>query len=194
MEMRQWNVNQTEDPEVEMIMANLEADPSMSDKYVVEDGLLYYLDPHLPINLRKRLFVPQRQRRAFLRLRHDDPVYGGHLGIKKTKTKLIELYWPKMATDIENYVRTCETCQKYKTPKGPKYGMMQSIITSDICARIHIDIAGPYPMTQDGNRYIVTAIDAFSRYGFARAFPEVKAKQITQFLTEEIFLKHGPPE
>ena len=40
-------------------------------------------------------------------------VAGGHLGRDKTHSKISpRYYWPNMYTDIEEYVKTCETCQR----------------------------------------------------------------------------------
>ena len=45
---------------------------------------------------------------------HDSHV-AGHMGMDKTM-KLVDrnFYWPEMAKDIEDYVRSCEDCQKNK--------------------------------------------------------------------------------
>lgn len=44
---------------------------------------------------------------------HHDTPFGGHQGIERT-TELIKerYYWKNMDIDIENYVKTCEKCNK----------------------------------------------------------------------------------
>lgn len=190
---QQPTINQRDDPEIEMIITNLELDASLNDRYELVNGELYYLDHELPVNCRKRLFVPTSSRNLLLRIAHDDPLYGGHMGIKKTRGKLIGYYWPNMTRDIERFIKSCTVCQSHKTPRKPRYGVLHPIPISDIFDRIHIDIIGPMHESSKQNRYIMTAIDGFSRYAYARAAPEVKTIDLINFMTEEIFTKHGCP-
>lgn len=42
-------------------------------------------------------------------------IHEGHLGIEKCKRRAREtVFWPGMNKDIENMIRRCETCQKYR--------------------------------------------------------------------------------
>lgn len=186
-------VNQNEDEEIEQIIANLEADANLREKYEVNNGELYYVDSHLPIQCRKRLFVPKSNRKLLLRVSHDDPLYGGHLGFKKTKAKLLAYYWPRMGKDIENYIDSCLICQQQKASKQPKHGLLQPIKTSRVFEQIHVDIIGPIKETPRHNRNIITAIDAYSRYGFAKPVSQAKTVDIIRFLYEEVIRHHGPP-
>ena len=53
-------------------------------------------------------------KRAIIQSRHDPPVYG-HPGISKT-TQIVErdYWWPKMKSDIMDYVKGCAECQRHK--------------------------------------------------------------------------------
>lgn len=186
-------IYQGDDQEIEMIKTNLELDPSLSEKYTIVDNQLYYLDHELPIDCRRRLFVPCTSRNLLLKIAHDDPLYGGHLGIKKTRAKLIGYYWPRMSSDVERFIKSCTICQSHKTPRKPRYGYLHPLPICEIFERIHIDIIGPMHKTPRDNQYIITAIDAFSRYAYARAVTEVKTIDIINFMTDEIFTKHGCP-
>lgn len=58
----------------------------------------------------QKLIVPVELRPNVLRMLHES-----HLGIEKTKLRGRELfYWPGMSIDIENYVKDCNVCQKFK--------------------------------------------------------------------------------
>ena len=186
------SIEQTGDEEIEHIIAKMRPDENQP-KYVMKNGQLYYVDYTLPAIVRERLFVPRRSRRILLRISHDDPIYGGHLGIKKTRGKLSKFYWPRMNADIEEYIKSCEMCQQNKNPKGPQYGLLQPIPVSGIFDRLHIDIVGPLQPSHRGHKYIITAIDSFSRYAYAKSVPEVKATDIISFIEHEVITKHGLP-
>src|SRR6266542_4285932 len=57
--------------------------------------------------------------------------------------------------------------------------------------RIGIDIVGPLTITKRGNRYIVTAIDYFTKWSIVKAIKEATAKTISKFIYEKIICEHG---
>lgn len=78
-----------------------------------------------------------------------------------------------MQADIGEHIRTCEPCRHFKTPTRPKYGLLQPIKVSQVFEQLHIDTVGLVKVTAKGNRYIVTAIDASSRFAHAKPKSEV---------------------
>lgn len=141
-----------------------------------------------------QLVIPTDKREFLLRLAHEDPIYGAHQGIKKTRRKLADYYWEGIYTDVERHVRSCNICQQTKARKTKPFGLLIPIKTAAIFDRIHIDIVGPITETLRGNKYVITMIDAFSRYGMAKACPAVSADDIIRFLYEEVIQRHGPPK
>lgn len=161
--------------------------------YIVSDNKLYYIDKSAQDDNRLRLYIPKQMRKKVLQLAHDDQLTGGHHGTKKTKQKLCHVYWPGMSLQVDDYVRSCDKCQRFKTPRGPKPGLLQPIQTTGIFERIHIDIVGPLTESSSGNKWIITAIEAFSRFGFANATREVKTDDVIRFINQEIISRHGAP-
>lgn len=187
-------IDQSGDYEIQTIKERLPQDPKLGEKFLVSNDNLYFRDPSLPALCRNRLYVPRTCRTLLMKIAHDDPLFGGHLGQKKTRGKLAGYYWPAMTSEIAAYIDQCETCQRNKVDKQPKYGLLQPITTSSIFERVHVDIIGPLNVSSIGNRYIITAIDAFSRYAAAKAVPKVKTDDIIGFLVEEIIARYGPPK
>src|SRR6266498_3499457 len=56
--------------------------------------------------------------------------------------------------------------------------------------RIGIDIVGPLMITRRGNRYIVMAMDYFTKWPIAKALKEVTAKAISKFIYQKIICEH----
>ena len=71
-----------------------------------------------------------------------------------------------MYKDVKDYVRTCYKCQMRGGTK--KNNLIWTIPIMDLFERWRIDIIGLLPIIEDGNRYIVVAIDYFSRWPEAR--------------------------
>ena len=61
-----------------------------------------------------QLVLPQEYCKMELQGLHDNT---GHLGIEKTlKFVQEQFFWPKMAKDVEDYVKSCERSIKRKSP------------------------------------------------------------------------------
>ena len=59
--------------------------------------------------------------------------------------------------------------------------------------RMSIDICGPYPRSNLGNRYILTAIDTFTKFAFAFPLRNHEAPTVAKILVERIFSYFGTP-
>lgn len=155
---------------------------------------VYYIDHKLPEGSQNRLYVPKASRHWLLNLAHDDETYGGHLGVKKTFRKLTRFWWPKLHRDVEAYVKSCDTCQKFKNPVGLPPGYLHSIPVSEAFENIHLDIVGPLKTSNEGHKYVITATDAFSKWAFAKPSQTVRTSEMISFIEENILSVHGKPK
>ncbi|XP_061436491.1 LOW QUALITY PROTEIN: uncharacterized protein LOC133361583 [Lethenteron reissneri] len=57
-----------------------------------------------------------------------------------------------------------------------------------------IDLQGPFPRSHRGNRYILVAVEYFTRYPVAVAIPDKTALMVARAFVEHYVLKHGIPE
>lgn len=72
--------------------------------YLVKNHKLYYIDKNAPVNQKLKLFIPKNKRKDILKVAHDNKLFGGHMGVKKTREKLSDYYWPGIGAYIEKYV------------------------------------------------------------------------------------------
>ena len=94
-----------------------------------------------------------------------------------------------MYEDIRGYVQTCDACQRRGNPKVNN--ILHPIEPRAPFQRIGIDIVGPLTITKKGNRYIVTAMDYFTKWPIAKAIKETTAKTVSKFIYEKIICEHG---
>ena len=71
----------------------------------------------------------------------------------------------------------CVDCVKGKLTKNKKNGATRS---QNLLEIVHTDISGPYSTTLCGNKYFITFIDDFSRYGYV-FFIKEKANALEMF-------------
>ncbi len=93
-----------------------------------------------------------------------------------------------MYENIRGYVQTCDACQRRGNPKVNN--ILHLIELKAPFQRIVIDIIGPLTITKKGNRYIVTAIDYFTKWPMAKAIKEATAKTVSKFIYEKIICEH----
>src|ERR1044071_8915068 len=94
-----------------------------------------------------------------------------------------------MEQDVKDYVKTCYRCQMRSKPNNTE--PMFALAPTTLWERVGIDFIGPFPKTEKGNRYIITAIDYFTRWPEAKAVPYATVKQAIEFLYEEIICRYG---
>ena len=116
-----------------------------------------------------------------------------HLGVHKTFDMLQKrFYWPGFHNAVENHCRTCEVCAKNKTVPRPRYHMNPIKIVPEPFHMVSADIIGPLKTTRQGNKYILTVIDYYTKYAEAEALPNQEAVTVVKAL-EQIFSRHGMP-
>lgn len=165
----------------------------VKDLKIINDTV-YFIDNKFPEGHQERIYVPVESRHWLVTLAHDDVMYGGHLGIKKTFRKLLRFWWPKMHHEVESYVKSCDICQKFKNPSGLPPGYLHSIPVSQVFEHVHIDIVGPIQTTYTGNCYIITATDAFSKWAVAVPVQTIRTSNLIKFLEDHILAIHGIPK
>ncbi|EGT56875.1 hypothetical protein CAEBREN_08551 [Caenorhabditis brenneri] len=120
-----------------------------------------------------------------------------HIGALKMITKMESIaIWNGMKREIEEVVLACEECQLRKNP--PAYSHILPLgrweIPTRPFQRVHIDVMGPLPETIHGNKLIIVATDAFSKFAIAKAVPDQTAETTIKFMIENIVQIHGIPE
>lgn len=119
----------------------------------------------------------------------------GHSGFQRTYKRIKENYkWPNMKLDIKKYIKQCESCQKNKSSGQIAKAPMEITTTSDKpFQRLALDVVGPLPMTESGNRFIITMQDDLTKYSHAVSVPNHEAKTIANVLLNFI-CQFGIPE
>ena len=74
-----------------------------------------------------KIYIPDDPaiRATILRVNHDDPWTGGHFGEART-TEVIQrcFWWPGLRKEANEYVRTCDVCQRMKVPRQRAAGLL----------------------------------------------------------------------
>ncbi|GFY24263.1 retrovirus-related Pol polyprotein from transposon 297 [Trichonephila clavipes] len=115
-------------------------------------------------NVVKLIVVPEKLRDPIKSLCHEGT--SAHLGITKSKDKLNRyFYWPNCYRDMEQFVKTCDQCQRAGKPNDKKKAPLKLVpVIREVFTKLNIDACGPLPITSKGNRYLITAICMSSKF------------------------------
>nr|XP_042908923.1 uncharacterized protein LOC122271498 [Parasteatoda tepidariorum] len=88
-------------------------------RYLVERKLLFKCQEGRLGEIKKLLVIPEKFRSRILKLCHES--ISGHLGVTKSKHRVARYYfWSKCYKEMEEFVRTCNSCQKAGKPNDKK--------------------------------------------------------------------------
>eukprot|EP00171_Calliarthron_tuberculosum_P001622 IDg1622t1 len=111
----------------------------------------------------QQIVVPETLRLRALNLFHR-PVMAGHPGGKKMYTTLRRtLYWPGMALDCYQHVRSCPECARERVRLRRYATELQLFPPSAPLDSIAMDLLGPFPSTKLGNTHLLVITDRFTK-------------------------------
>uniref|UniRef100_A0A5S6Q2I3 RNA-directed DNA polymerase n=2 Tax=Trichuris muris TaxID=70415 RepID=A0A5S6Q2I3_TRIMR len=143
---------------------------------------------------RWQVVVPKRMIKPVLDQAHQQ-LTAGHLGIEKTIERIRErFYWPGYRSDTKKYVASCYECNTRNEPVEKGRAPLQPVVATRRWEKLAIDILGPLVVSETGNRYILVAIDCFSKFAEAFPIPDQEAKTVTRVLVNEFICRYGVPE
>lgn len=150
---------------------------AVSDDLSTKDGLLTKLGC---------VVIPEQLRRKTLEVAHH-----GHPLAAKLKSILRErVWWPGLATDAEEWVKSCETCAINGRPEKPT-PMHRMFAPKTVWETIAVDFNGPY--ARFGGILILVMIDYRSRYAIARPVKSTSFENSKRIL-DDVFNKEGFPK
>ena len=140
-----------------------------------------------------QVVIPPPLRQQILEIAHEK--MGGHMGVRKTYARVLEhFYWPKLMADVALFCRTCHECQiagKSGRPIPP--APLQPIpAVGEPFDKLVIDCVGPLPKSRRGHQYLLTVVDAATRYPEAFPLRKIDGTTIAQVLTK-FFCRVGLP-
>lgn len=149
-------------------------------EFVAADGTVKYL----------QLVVPTDRRVEFVKAAHEG-ANGGHFGRRRTAEQVSRrAYWPGWRRMVNECCQKCDVCARVHRGKPPKYAALQQLDVNGPMDRLHLDLCGPF-VKSAGKEYILTCVDAFSRYLIAVAIPSKRAEVVAEAFVRHVVTVHG---
>ncbi|XP_019160737.1 PREDICTED: uncharacterized protein LOC109157290 [Ipomoea nil] len=102
-------------------------------------------------------------------------------------------FWPRMAKECADYARSCPTCQQFQVGPGrpaTNYTPISSVIPF---SRWGVDLVGALPMGSGKRKYLIVAVDYFTKWVEAETLASITSARCKQFIYKNILCRFGVP-
>lgn len=94
---------------------------------------------------------------------------------------------------VHDYVLACDVCEERKNPPRKKRSRMKTFLSGETFQRIALDLAGPFPKSENGYSHILVVMDYFTK--FAEIFPliNIEDETVAEVLFKGWIKRYGCP-
>ena len=193
-----------EDRSLELaVLSDVEYQQRLKDvaKYL-EEGSLIYQGYSIHDNVIYRpdgtAEVPndQKLRLKLLECNHDHPM-AGHFGRDRTLESLRrKWFWKGITKDVEEYVKSCDKCQRTKARTGVVMPALQPILPKGPWRIITLDFVGSFqPAVETRHTECLVMVDKFTKMvHLAGCGKDIDAKTTAYLVLKHVICLHGVPE
>ncbi|XP_020240077.1 uncharacterized protein LOC109818937 [Cajanus cajan] len=122
-------------------------------------------------------------------------VCGTHSGGRTLAAKVLRAgyYWPTLVANCSNFIQRCKPCQQHgplthQPPEG-----LHAIATPWPFSIWGMDILGPFPPAKGQVKFLVVAVDHFTKWIEAEALATITANNIQKFFWKNVVTRFGIP-
>jgi hypothetical protein len=121
---------------------------------------------------------------------------GSHIGSRPLLGKVFRqgFYWSKATSDAEDLVQKCENCQRCAKDHKQPSSLTQLIQPTWPLQRWGLDLLGPLPPAQGNLKYVVVAVEYFSKWIEAKPLATITSATVQKFFWQNIGCRFGVPK
>ena len=122
-------------------------------------------------------------------------IYGDHAGPRSLVNKVIQTgyFWPTMQMDAIELVKKCDKCQRYGNVQQLPIERLKTIASLWPFAQWGTDIVGPLPQGKGQVKFLLVAIDYFTKCVEAEALATITKARVRNFVWKNIICRFGIP-
>ena len=124
-----------------------------------------------------------------------ESIYGNHIGAQALAGKVLRqgYYWPTILKDATDLVKKCRIFQEHakisRLPSEP----LTSITSPWPFQQWGLDILGPLPLGKGQCKFIIVAVDYFTKWAEAEPLATITEQKIRNFVWRDIICRFGIP-
>ncbi|GAU47343.1 hypothetical protein TSUD_302120 [Trifolium subterraneum] len=159
--------------------------------YVLLDDKLYRRGFSIPL-----LKCVKETRVEFILQEIHEGINGQHVGGRSLARKALRAgyYWPTMQNDAKDHVLKCDKCQRHGDMHIASANELKTLISSWPFAWWGMDILGPFPTATRQVKYLIVAVDYFTKWIEAEPLAKIGASHILRFFKRNVLARFGIPQ
>ncbi|XP_021985818.1 uncharacterized protein LOC110882015 [Helianthus annuus] len=159
-------------------------------QYQIHDGQLYrktFLGPLL------KCLTPEEASYVIREIHWG--ICGIHAGPRMVIAKVMNAgyFWPGMHQSAVDELQSCEDCQRHAPVSHRAKNNLVPVTSAWPFQKWGIDIVGPFPVSTGGVRFLLVAIDYFTKWVEAKPLRTITGDQVLRFAWENIVCRFGMP-
>nr|KYP50548.1 Gypsy retrotransposon integrase-like protein 1 [Cajanus cajan] len=122
-------------------------------------------------------------------------ICGMHSGARSMATRVLRVgyYWPTLKLDCQDYVQKCKECQQFSNSHQQPPKTLYQMMSSWPFAQWGMDILGPFPPAKGQHKFLLVAIDYFTKWIEACPLARITTENIRKFTWKSIVCRFGIP-
>ena len=122
-------------------------------------------------------------------------VCGDYAGPRSLVSKVIRTgyFWPTMQENAVKLVKRCDKCQRFENVQRLPAEKLTAITSPWPFSQWGIDIVGPLPQGKGQVKFLLVAIDYFTKWVEAEALATIMEARIQSFVWKNIICRFGIP-
>ena len=122
-------------------------------------------------------------------------ICGNHIGARALAGKVLRqgYYWPTMLKDATNLVKRCRICQEHAKVSRLPAEPLTSITSPWPFQQWGLDILGPLPIGKGQCKFIIVAVDYFTKWAEAEPLATITEQKIRNFVWRAVVCRFGIP-
>ncbi|XP_052723844.1 uncharacterized protein LOC128193781 [Vigna angularis] len=174
-----------------LIEEEVDGKPWLAGSFILNGDILYKRN-HDMVLLR---CVDAKEAELILKEVHEG-TFGTHMNGHSMARKILRAgyFWLTMENDCCTHVRKCEKCQMFEDNMNVPPTTLNVLSAPWPFSMWGIDVIGAIePKASNGHRFILVAIDYFTKWVEAVSYANVTRKVVTKFIKRELICRYGLP-
>lgn len=147
------------------------------------------LQRRMPDGTFKQVPAPA-DREALVQRIHDTT---GHYGVRRTAAMVLANHWWRtLHQDVAQVVRSCSVCDRVKATFATMQPQLSPLPIEPMFYRWGFDLAGEFPVTAKGNKWVLIAVEHFSKHIELIPLKDKSAPE-TATAAAEVLCRFGAP-
>ena len=122
-------------------------------------------------------------------------ICGNYSGARALQKKIVRAgyYWPSMQVDARRFVQHCDKCQRFANLLHSPPEVLVPMTAPWPFTQWGLDIMGPFPIGRRQLKFLVVAIDYFTKWVEAEPLATITKKNIQNFVWKAVICRFGIP-